>query len=136
MSTVLFESWHLKVEKRCFTFFFFLRILNSHLSYYFVSYFAFLFCSAFSCCPRFFQFIFVVHSFISPHFYVCRYDLVLHLVTAASGAEAFYTNANNTARRETADEARGLDSRILKVIGKAWERGSVNLRKKLCLSLS
>jgi hypothetical protein len=40
---------------------------------------------------------------------------VLHLVTAASGAEAFYTNANNTARRETADEARDLDSRILKV---------------------
>ena len=136
MSTVLFESWHLKVESAVLLFFCFLRILNLHLSYYFVSCFAFLFCSAFSCCPCFFQFIFVVHSFISPHFYVCRYDLVLHLVTAASGAEAFYTNANNTARRETADEARGLDSRILKVIGKAWERGSVNLRKKLCLSLS
>jgi len=44
-----------------------------------------------------------------------RYDLVLHLVTAANGAEAFYTNANNTARRETAEEARDLDSRILKV---------------------
>merc|ERR1712010_153949 len=30
-----------------------------------------------------------------------RYDLVLHLVTAADGAEKFYTTANNAARTET-----------------------------------
>jgi CYTH domain-containing protein len=37
------------------------------------------------------------------------YDAVIHLVTAADGAEAFYTTANNTARRETPEEARALD---------------------------
>lgn len=41
-----------------------------------------------------------------------RYHLVLHLVTAADGAESFYTLSNNTARRETAEEARALDRRI------------------------
>lgn len=40
-----------------------------------------------------------------------RYDLVIHLVTAADGAEAFYTTANNAARSESADEARALDAR-------------------------
>jgi hypothetical protein len=39
-----------------------------------------------------------------------RYDLVLHLVTCADGKEEFYTNENNTARSETAEEARILDS--------------------------
>ena len=38
------------------------------------------------------------------------YDAVIHLVTAAEGAEAFYSNANNAARRETAAEARALDA--------------------------
>lgn len=38
-----------------------------------------------------------------------RYDLVVHLVTAAKGAEEFYTTANNSARRESADEARFQD---------------------------
>jgi CYTH domain-containing protein/predicted ATPase len=42
-----------------------------------------------------------------------RYDAVLHLVTAASGAEAFYTTANNAARSETPEEARALDARLL-----------------------
>ena len=41
-----------------------------------------------------------------------RYDLVLHLVTAADGAEKFYTTANNAARTETAEEARGLDKLV------------------------
>jgi len=40
-----------------------------------------------------------------------RYDAVLHLVSAADGAEAFYTLANNEARHETAEEARALDVR-------------------------
>jgi hypothetical protein len=40
-----------------------------------------------------------------------RYDMVVHLVTAADGAEAFYTGANNAARHETAEQARALDTR-------------------------
>lgn len=41
-----------------------------------------------------------------------RYDAVVHLVTAAEGAEAFYTTANNAARTETPDQARELDARL------------------------
>jgi predicted ATPase len=41
-----------------------------------------------------------------------RYDLVLHLVTAADGAETFYTCENNEARKETPAQARELDSKI------------------------
>ena len=41
-----------------------------------------------------------------------RYDLVLHLVTAADGAEKFYTTANNAARTETAEQARQLDRMV------------------------
>lgn len=40
-----------------------------------------------------------------------RYQMVIHLVTAANGAEAFYTRANNSARSETAELARKLDLR-------------------------
>lgn len=35
-----------------------------------------------------------------------RYDLVLHLVTAAEGAENFYSKESNVARYETPEEAR------------------------------
>jgi len=38
-----------------------------------------------------------------------RYDAVFHLVTAADGAESFYTLENNEARTETAEVARMLD---------------------------
>jgi hypothetical protein len=41
-----------------------------------------------------------------------RYDLVIHLVSAAIGAEKFYTLSNNEARRETVEEAASLDMRI------------------------
>jgi hypothetical protein len=44
-----------------------------------------------------------------------RYDLVLHLVTAADGAERFYTSSNNAARTETPAEARMLDARVMEV---------------------
>lgn len=37
------------------------------------------------------------------------YDGVFHLVTAADGAEEYYTLGNNAARRETAEEARQAD---------------------------
>lgn len=42
-----------------------------------------------------------------------RYKAVFHLRTAALGAEAFYTCANNTARTETLAEARAIDERTL-----------------------
>jgi len=47
-----------------------------------------------------------------------RYDLVLHLTTAADGAEQFYTCANNDARTETPEQARALDKRIRS----CWQR--------------
>ncbi len=41
------------------------------------------------------------------------YDAVFHLVTAAKGAEEFYTTANNTARTETTEEAAALDDQLI-----------------------
>ena len=41
-----------------------------------------------------------------------RYHAVFHLVTAAKGAEKYYTVANNAARHESAAEARALDERL------------------------
>ncbi|MBK8156746.1 MAG: hypothetical protein IPK55_12480 [Streptococcus sp.] len=45
-----------------------------------------------------------------------RYDAVVHLVTAAEGAEQFY-NLANEARSETPEVARMLDKKTIK----AWE---------------
>lgn len=42
-----------------------------------------------------------------------RYDAILHLVTAADGAESFYTLANNEVRIETPQEARDKDAKTL-----------------------
>ena len=42
-----------------------------------------------------------------------RYDAVFHMVTAAKGAEQFYTLENNQARYETVEEAVALDARLL-----------------------
>lgn len=42
-----------------------------------------------------------------------NYDAVFHLVTAANGAEDYYTKANNTARTETLEEARAIDEKLL-----------------------
>lgn len=44
------------------------------------------------------------------------YDAVFHLVTAAKGAERFYTLENNEARYETVEQARELDERFIE----AW----------------
>ena len=41
------------------------------------------------------------------------YDMVLHMVTAADGAEKFYTTENNSARTETPEQARALDKKTL-----------------------
>ena len=48
--------------------------------------------------------------------YICndRYDLIIHLVTAAIGAEKYYTLENNEARYETAEQARDIDGKIAK----------------------
>lgn len=43
------------------------------------------------------------------------YDAVFHLVTAAKGAEKFYTTSNNTARTETVEQASALDDRLVSV---------------------
>ncbi len=45
-----------------------------------------------------------------------RYDAVIHLVTAAIGAESAYTTANNTARSESPEKARERDE----CTRKAW----------------
>ena len=41
------------------------------------------------------------------------YDAVFHLVTAAKGAERFYTTENNKARTETPEQARALDDKLI-----------------------
>lgn len=41
------------------------------------------------------------------------YDAVFHLVTAANGAEEFYTTANNSARTETQEQAREIDEKLI-----------------------
>ena len=42
-----------------------------------------------------------------------QYDAVFHLVTAAKGAEKYYTLANNQARTETVEEAAMLDDKLI-----------------------
>ena len=42
-----------------------------------------------------------------------KYDAVFHLVTAAKGAESFYTTANNAARTETVEQAVELDDKLI-----------------------
>ena len=42
-----------------------------------------------------------------------RYGAVFHMVTAAKGAEEFYTFENNAARYETTEQARALDDRLI-----------------------
>jgi hypothetical protein len=61
-----------------------------------------------------------------------RYDVVMHLVTAADGAVEHYTTANNATRSETAEQAIAVDqairsawlgSPVHRVIGNAGIRG-------------
>lgn len=40
-----------------------------------------------------------------------RYDAIFHLITAADGAEPFYTLENNTVRTETKEQAREVDQK-------------------------
>ena len=45
-----------------------------------------------------------------------HYDAVIHMVTAADGAEKFYTLENNASRTETPEQARDIDKKLIK----AW----------------
>ena len=45
-----------------------------------------------------------------------RYDQVIHMVSAANGAEKFYSLDNHTCRSEDIDKAKELD----KLVGEAW----------------
>lgn len=42
-----------------------------------------------------------------------RYDAVIHMCTAAKGAEKFYTLANNTSRTETPEQACAIDDKLI-----------------------
>ena len=42
-----------------------------------------------------------------------QYDAVFHLVTAAKGAQEFYTTTNNEARKESVEEAARLDNKLI-----------------------
>ena len=44
-----------------------------------------------------------------------RYDQIIHMVSAAIGAEAFYQLANNAVRSETIEQARELDGKAAQV---------------------
>ena len=52
-----------------------------------------------------------------------NYDMIIHLVTAADGAEEAYTLSNNAARTETVEEAKILDRKTIN----AWT-GHQNLK--------
>ncbi|MBI4118131.1 MAG: AAA family ATPase [Parcubacteria group bacterium] len=66
--------------------------------------------------PAFFEALVREFGLSIPHIRDLPYHAAFHLVTAALGAEAFYTLANNTARRETLEEARTQDAKTLE----AW----------------
>ncbi|MBE6817556.1 MAG: CYTH domain-containing protein [Ruminococcaceae bacterium] len=42
-----------------------------------------------------------------------NYDAVFHLVSAAKGAQAFYTTANNLARKESIEQAAAIDDKLI-----------------------
>lgn len=44
-----------------------------------------------------------------------RYDAVIHMVTAANGAEQFYSRENNVARTESVEQAIFIDNRLIQV---------------------
>ena len=50
---------------------------------------------------------------ITPEEVNSRYDMVLHLVSSAKGAEEAYTYSNNAARYETIEQARAMDDNAI-----------------------
>lgn len=63
------------------------------------------------------EFAILAEDYSSEEALTSRYDAIFHLVTAAKGAEEFYTLDNNAARIETVEEAIEVDNRLLA----AWE---------------
>jgi hypothetical protein len=59
-----------------------------------------------------------------------RYDCIVHLVTAAKGAESFYSLSNNASRTEGLELARFLDDAVMN----AWV--GISCLKRACLSSS
>jgi predicted ATPase len=51
--------------------------------------------------------------------HLLKYDLIIHIVTAAQGTGFFYTTENNAARTETPEQAKEIDGKTLLV----WEHG-------------
>lgn len=51
--------------------------------------------------------------------HLLKYDLIIHIVTAAKGTGFFYTTENNVARTETPEQAINIDGKTLLV----WEQG-------------
>ena len=45
-----------------------------------------------------------------------RYDQIIHMVSAAVGAEAFYQLTNNAVRSESIEQARELDGKAAQVL--------------------
>ena len=44
-----------------------------------------------------------------------RYDVVIHMVTAANGAAKYYTLANNEVRKEGIEDAIEIDNKIKRI---------------------
>jgi hypothetical protein len=62
--------------------------------------------------PEFWEAMLQVDSWSAAELRDRRYDAVIHLVTAADGAELFYNTKNNLVRFETPEEARAVDARL------------------------
>jgi hypothetical protein len=61
-----------------------------------------------------------------------RYDCVVHMVSAANGAETFYNKDTNSVRSEDVLMARDIDSKILN----AWNGTLENLIARACIIAS
>jgi predicted ATPase len=73
--------------------------------------------------PEVWQLLLLEAGFEEPHLREHRYDAVIHLVSAAVGAEAWYGAHSNAVRYETVEEARLVDERLRR----AWQ-GHPHLR--------
>lgn len=67
------------------------------------------------CTPESREAIFKMNDNLKFEKLVNTYDMVLHMVTAANGAEEFYTLENNAARSEGIDLAVEIDNRLMEV---------------------
>ena len=49
-----------------------------------------------------------------------RYDQIIHMVTAADGADSFYQKTNNPTRTETSEQAKKIDANAVQVYIYTW----------------